>query len=76
MWIYSARLRILIPGGLWPISPCPLPLLRRQAIISIMRSVSQGPNYRSFRFSHAPLLTVGNTIELLVGCSGGQFARH
>ena len=35
---------------------------------------SRGPDCRSFRFSHALVVTVGSTIELLVGCSGGQFA--
>ena len=37
MWIYLARLGILIPGGLRPIAPCPSPLLRRRAVIAIMR---------------------------------------
>ena len=76
MWIYLACLGILIPGGLRPIAPCPLPFLGRQVVLAIMRSRSRGPNCRSFRFSYPPVLTVGNTIELLVGCLGGQFARH
>ena len=76
MCIYPGRLGILIPGGLRLIPPHPLPLLGRQAVIAILRSGSRGPNCRSFRFSHAPLLTVGSTVELLVGCSGGQFTRH
>ena len=76
MWIYPARLGILIPGGLRLIAPCPPPLLGRQAVIAILRSGSRGPGCRSFCFSHVPVLTVGSTAELLVGCSGGQFARH
>ena len=76
MWFYSDCLGILIPGGLWPISPCPPPLLGRRAVIAILRSGSRGPDCRSFRFSHAPVLTVGSTTELLVGCLGGQFAPH
>ena len=40
MWTYPARLGILIPGGLRPIAPCPLPLLRRLAVIAILRSGS------------------------------------
>ena len=76
MWIYPTRLGTLILGGLRSIAPCPPPLLGRQAIIAILRSGSRGPDCRSFRFSHAPVLTVGRTAELLVGCSGGQFAQH
>ena len=76
MWIYQALLGILIPGGLRPIAPCPSPLLRRRAVIAILRSGSRGPDCRSFRFSHAPVLIVCSTTELLIGCSGGQFARH
>ena len=76
MWIYLTQLGILIPGGLWPIAPYLPPSLGRRAVIAIMRSMSQGPNCRSFRSSHAPILTVGSTLELLVGCSEGQFARH
>ena len=76
MWIYLARLGILILGGLRPIAPCLPPLLGRLAVIAILRSGSRGPDCRSFRFSHAFVLTVGSTAELLVGCSRGQFARH
>ena len=76
MWIYPAHLGILIPGGLRPIAPCPPSLLGRRAVIAIPRYESRGPDCRSFHFSHAPLLTVGSTAELLVGCSGGQFTRH
>ena len=76
MWIYSACLEILIPGGLQPITPCPLPSLGRRAVIAILKSESQGPDCRSFRFSHVPVLIVGSTTELLVGCLGGQFAWH
>ena len=76
MWIYPARLGILILEGLWPITPCPPPLLGRQAVIAILRCGSRGPDCRNFRFSHAPVLTVGSIVELLVGCSGGQFPRH
>ena len=71
MWFYPVCLRILIPGGLRPIAPCPPPLLGRRAVISILRSGSRGPDCRIFRFSHATVLTVGSTTELLVGCSGG-----
>ena len=71
MWIYPARLGILIPGGLRLIAPYPPPLLGRQAVIAILRSESRGPDYRSFHFSHAYVLTVGSTVELLVGCSRG-----
>ena len=71
MWIYLALLGILIPGGLRPIAPCPSPLLGWRAVISILRFGSRGLDCRSFRFSHAPVLTVGSTVELLVGCSGG-----
>ena len=76
MWIYPTRLRILIPRGLWPITPCPQPLLGRRVVIAIMRSESRGPDCRSFRFSHAPVLTVGSTAKLLVFYLGGQFAQH
>ena len=76
MWIYPTRLGILILGGLRPIVPCPLPLLGRRAVIAILRTGSQGPNCRSFRFSHTLVLTIGSTTELLVGCLRGQFARH
>ena len=76
MWIYPARLEILIPGGLCPIAPCPRPLLGGRVAIAIMRSGSRGMDCRSFRFSHAPVLTIGSTAELLVSCSGGQFAWH
>ena len=76
MCIYPAHLGILIPGGLRPIAPCPPPLLRRRAVIAILRSGSRGPDCRNFRFSHALVLTVGSTAELLVGCSRGQFSRN
>ena len=76
MWIYPARLGVLIPRGLRPIAPCPPPLPGQQAVIAILRSGSRGPNFRNFHFSHAPVLTVGSTAELLVGCLGGQFSRH
>ena len=62
--------------GLLPIAHCPPPLLGQRAVIAILRSGSRGPDCRSFRFSHAPVLTVGSTAELLVGCSGGRFSRH
>ena len=52
MWIYPARLGILIPGGLRPIALCPLPLLGRRAVIAILRSGSRGLDYRSSHFSH------------------------
>ena len=74
MWIYLARLGILIPGGLRPIAPYPPPLLGWRAVIAILRSGSQGRSCRRFCFSHVPILIVGSTAELLVGCSGGQFA--
>ena len=67
MWIYSARLGILIPRGLRPIAPCLSPLFGRRVVIAILRSGFRGPNGRSFRFFHAPVLTVGSTAELLVG---------
>ena len=38
--------------------------------------VTRGPNCKTFHFSHAPVLTVGSTAELLVGCLGSQFVRH
>ena len=38
MWIYQARLGILIPRGLRPIAPCTPPFLGRRAVIAIMRS--------------------------------------
>ena len=76
MWIYLARLGILIPRGLRPIAPCPPPLLRWQVVVAILRSGSRGPDYRSFCFSHTLVLTVGNTAKLLGGCSRGQFVRH
>ena len=69
MWIYLAHLGILIPRGLRPIAHYPPPLLGRRAVIDILRSRSRGPECRSFRFSHASLLTIDNTAELLVGCS-------
>ena len=71
MWIYPARLSILMPRGLRPIAPCPPPLLGRQAVIAIMRSGLQGLDCRGFRFSPAPVLTFGSTVELLVGFLGG-----
>ena len=74
MWIYPARLGILILRGLRPIAPSPPPLLGWRAVIAISRSRFQGPDSRSFCFSHALALTVGSTTELLVGCSGGRFA--
>ena len=61
MWIYSACLGILIPGGLRAIAPCPPPLLGRRAVIAVLRFGSRGLDCRSFRFSHAPVLTVGST---------------
>ena len=76
MWLYPTYLGILISGGLQSIALYPPPLLGRQAVIAILRSGSRGPDCRSFRFSHAPVLTIGSTAELLVGCSGGQFAQH
>ena len=76
MWIYPARLGILIPGGLQPIAPFPPPLLGRRAVIAILRSGSRGPSCMSFHFSHVLVLTVGSTVELLVGYSGGQFAQY
>ena len=48
----------------------------QRAVIAILRLGSQGPDCRSFHSSHAPVLTVGSTIELLVGYSRGQYARH
>ena len=71
MWIYSARLGILIPGGLRPIASCPPPLLRQLAVIAILRLRSRGPDCRSFRFSPAPGLTTGSTAKLLDGYSRG-----
>ena len=76
MWIYPARLGILILGGLRPITPCPPPLPGRRAVIAILQSGLRVPDCRSFRFSHALALTIGSTTELLVGFSRGQFARH
>ena len=76
MWIYPAQLGILIPGGLRPIIPYIPPSLGRRPVIVILRSGSRGPDCRSFRFSHAPVLEVGSTVELPVGCLGGQFAWH
>ena len=67
MWIYPARLDILIPGGLRPIAPYPPPTLGRRAVISILKLGSRGPDCRSFCFSHAPALIIGSTIGLLVG---------
>ena len=67
----SGSARDIDSRGLRPISPC-LPLsLGRRAIIAILRSKSRGPDCRSFRSSHAPVLTVGSIVELLVGCSLG-----
>ena len=74
MWIYPARLGILILGGLQPIAPCPPPLLGRRAVIAILRFGSRGPDCRNFRFSHASVLTVSSIAELLVSCSEGKFA--
>ena len=54
----------------------PPPLLGWRVVIAILRSRSRGPDCRSFFFSHALVLTVGSTAELLVGCSRGQFSRH
>ena len=71
MWIYPARLGILIPWGIRPIIPCYPPLPGQRAVIDILRPRYRGPDCKSFHFSHAPVLTVGSTVELLVGCSGG-----
>ena len=71
MWIYSARLGILIIGGLRPIAPCPLPLPGRRAVTAILRSGLRGRDSRNFRFSNAHALTIGSIAEMLVGCSGG-----
>ena len=76
MWIYPAHLGILIPRGLWPIAPCPPPLLGQRVMIAILRYGSGGSDFRSFRFSHFPVLTVCSTTKLLVSCSRGQFSRH
>ena len=76
MWFYSVCLGILIPRGLRLIAPCLPSLLGRKAVIDILRSRSQGSDCRSFRFSHALVLTVGSTAKLLVGYSGGQFYRN
>ena len=76
MWFYPVCLGILIPRGLRPIAPYPPPLLGWQAVIAILRSGSQGSDCRSFCFSHDLVLAVGSTTELLVGCSGSQFAPH
>ena len=76
MWIYLARPDILIPGGLRLITPCPSPLLGRRAVIDILRSESREPDCKSLRFTHTLVLTIGSTIGLLVGCSGGQFAQY
>ena len=64
------------PRDLRPIAPYPSPLLGRRVVIVILRPRSRGLDYRSFCFSHAPTLTIGSTVGLLVGCSGGQFAQH
>ena len=76
MWIYPALLGILIPGSLRPIAPCLLPSLGRRSLIAILRYGFRCPDCRSFRLSHAPVLTIGSTTELLVGYSGGQSSRH
>ena len=76
MWIYPTPLGILIPRGLRSIAPCPPPLIRRRVAIPILRSGTRGSDCRSFRFSQAPVLTVGSTVELLVGCLGGKFSWH
>ena len=47
-----------------------------RAVIAIMRYGFRGPNGRNFRFSQAHIPIAGSTAELLVGCSGGRFARH
>ena len=65
MWIYPARLGILIPGGQRPIAPCLPPTPGRRAVISILRPRSRGSDCRSFRFSHAPILTIGSIAGLL-----------
>ena len=76
MWIYPARLGILIPGGLRPIAPCSPLSLGWQAVIAILRSRLRGPDCRSFLFSHAPTLIIDSIVGLLVGCSRDQFAQH
>ena len=48
----------------------------RQSVVAILRFGSQGSNYGSFRFSHAPALTIGSTAGLLVGCLGDQLAHN
>ena len=68
MWIYPARLGILILEGLQSITPYPPPLLGRRAVIVILRSGSRRPGCKSFLFFDVPVLTIGSTAELLVGC--------
>ena len=35
-----------------------------------------GPDCWSFHLSHAPVLTIDSTGELLTSCSGGQSVQH
>ena len=65
----SGSSRNIDPGGLWSIAPFPTPFLGQRAVIAILRSRSRGLDCRNFRFSHAPIMTVGRTTELLVCCS-------
>ena len=55
---------------------CLPPSLRRRAVIDILRSGSRGLDCKSFCSSHAPVLTIGSIVELLVGYLGGRFSRH
>ena len=50
MWIYLARLGILISGDLRPIDPCPPPSLRWRAVIAILQPGLQGPDIGAFVF--------------------------
>ena len=59
-----------------PIAPCPPPLPGWRDVTAILRSGLLVSDCRSFRFSNALALTIGSIVELLVGCSGGQFSQH
>ena len=76
MWIYPAQPRTLILGGQQPIAPC-LPFAPgRRSVVAILRLGSRGPDCGTYHFSHAPTLTIGSNVGLLVGCSEDQLAQH
>ena len=70
----SGSARVSILGGQRLIAPYLPPVLGRRSIVTILKLGSRGPDCGSFRFSHAPALTIGSTAGLLVGHWKDQLA--